>query len=691
MALALAGLLTLVAAVRPLAPGSPTWLKVVVFMLLAVGLVACGLLTPLRGRGPFEQMALYALLLLAIDGFGQMLAPLGWPVWPGTVLVVAAIAVAEPAAVAFGAAALAALLTVLETAAGGFGQWKVAVASSLGYAALVGAVHLAQTVQKSRLSAARAELARLRHGIDELEDAAPGAHQPVGPAGMALKDVSEDARRARRVDRAEELDQALERVVALARRSLGAHAACYFDFNRAEEKAFLRAADGPDSLLRDTVAPLRSDPFAFVLDRGQSFYATDFKRLLWRLPYYRGEVKVGTLLAVPVRLADIVRGLLVADRLEIQGFTGPEPALLEAFAELIADTIRTTTASDRREEIGTEFKAVYEVSRQIAGLDQPAQIRQRLLACARDLLAPEGGAVVTINPSGTAYSVDNSLGWVEGFEGRQVALLEETWTAWMLKQDDPALLLDDVHGSGSKRRPILVLDEGSGRAESILAVALRSRNEVLGAIVLTGRKGGFDSTGQRVLTILANQAAGALRVGQLIQQANDTAMRDGLTGLYNRRAFDKHLEENIGREGRISGRFALVLLDIDHFKKLNDTFGHPAGDATLRHISKVMAAHLRAADQAARFGGEEFALILPGTEETGALQLAERVRAAIEKSHLVFDAARLAVTVSLGVAVWPRDGEPKADLIAAADRALYAAKQAGRNRVMVAAPPVSLP
>ena len=103
-----------------------------------------------------------------------------------------------------------------------------------------------------------------------------------------------------------------------------------------------------------------------------------------------------------------------------------------------------------------------------------------------------------------------------------------------LKQEDAALLMDDVHGGGH-RRPILV-DEGSSRAESLLAVALRSRNEVLGAVVLTGRRGAFDSTGQRVLTVLANQAAGALRVGQLIEQTKDTAMRDGLTGLYNRRS-----------------------------------------------------------------------------------------------------------------------------------------------------------
>jgi diguanylate cyclase (GGDEF)-like protein len=684
VALGLAALLTVVAAFRPLAhEGSPR-LFASVALALGAGAIGSALLAGLRGRGLAEQLALYAFVLLGLDGLGQILGPLGWPIWPAMALVVAFVAVAEAPAIAFGAAAMATLLGVLDAAASGFTHWKAVVAASIGYAALAFFIQLAQRMEKKRLSAAMADLARLRHGIDELEDASHGGPPRLGPAGLALKDVSEDARRARRLDRAAELDEAVARVVAIARRSLGAHAAVYFNFDREAEKAFLRAADGPGALVHETIAPLRSDPFAFVLDRGQPFYATDFKRLLWRLPWYRGEVKVGTLVAAPVRLSEVVRGALVVDRLEIQSFTGPEPELIAMFADLIAETIRASAASDVREEIGTEFKAVYEVSRQMAGLDDPVQVRQRLLGCARDLLAPEGGAVVTINPAGTGYSVDNSLGWVQEFEGRRVALLEDTWTAWLLKQDDPGLLLDDVHG-GARRRPILVLDEGSSRAESLLAVALRSSNEVLGAIVLTGRRGAFDSTGQRVLTILANQAAGALRVKQLIQQAKDTAMRDGLTGLYNRRAFDEHLAEAIAREDRQQGRFALVLLDIDHFKKLNDTFGHPAGDATLRHTSKVIAAHLRGSDQAARFGGEEFALILPATEEPGAVQLAERVRAAVEKSPLVHEGARLGVTVSLGVAIWPRHGPGKGDIVAAADRALYAAKQGGRNRVEVAA------
>jgi diguanylate cyclase (GGDEF)-like protein len=113
----------------------------------------------------------------------------------------------------------------------------------------------------------------------------------------------------------------------------------------------------------------------------------------------------------------------------------------------------------------------------------------------------------------------------------------------------------------------------------------------------------------------------------------------------------------------------------------------------LRHTAHVVEQHLRRADEAARFGGEEFALILPATDEAGALRLAERVRAGVEKAQLVFEGARLSVTVSLGVAVWPSDGKDAETLLAAADRALYAAKQSGRNRVSCASamPPAAAP
>jgi diguanylate cyclase (GGDEF)-like protein len=230
--------------------------------------------------------------------------------------------------------------------------------------------------------------------------------------------------------------------------------------------------------------------------------------------------------------------------------------------------------------------------------------------------------------------------------------------------------------------PVLVLDEGMNRAESMLALPLKTRNRALGALMLTGRRGTFDAATNRVLGILSNQAAAALSTLQLLERIKSQAVRDGLTGLYNRRAFDDLLMRAMAREERQAGRLALLLLDLDHFKKLNDTYGHPAGDAALRITAQILERHLRKADQAARFGGEEFVAILPGTDETGAQRLAERMREALVKHTFIFEGARIALSASFGVAIAPADGAEPEALLAAADRALYAAKQAGRNRVV---------
>jgi two-component system cell cycle response regulator len=231
----------------------------------------------------------------------------------------------------------------------------------------------------------------------------------------------------------------------------------------------------------------------------------------------------------------------------------------------------------------------------------------------------------------------------------------------------------------------LVLDEGAGRGESLLAHPLRARNRTLGALLVTGRPGAFDATSHRVLEILANQAAATLSVIQLMERHKGLAARDGLTGLYNRRSFDELLALAVAREERRpQGTFALLMLDLDHFKKLNDTFGHPAGDAALKHAAQTVTQRIRKNDLLARYGGEEFTVILDGADLAKAGELAERVRDALAKGQIVFEGARLGVTASIGLAVWPGDGRDGATLLAAADRALYAAKQAGRNRVVAA-------
>jgi diguanylate cyclase (GGDEF)-like protein len=696
-----------VALLRPLEfPAGPPWLRLVLTVALGLGVTGSAMLSSLRGRGQAEQLAFYAFLTLSVDALGQVIAPLGWPGWPLMTLLLAGVAVAEKLPLALGVAALAALLAIGDAAHSSFAIWKPALAATLGYAALVVAVNRALLGEKRRLSRTVDELARLKYGIGQLDDEIEGRREPENRAPGAgagkktmdsvtapLRLVSDEVRRSRRVDRAEELGETLSRLVHLARAASGSHSVLHFEVDRSREVAFLRAFSGPESVVADASVPLSSDPFAFVLDRTASFYATDFKKLLWSLPWYRGEVKVGSLLAVPIRTGGAVAGILVADRLEVQAFTGAEPQILEGFADLAADTLVRARAFQSREDLAVELGAVYPVSRSLVMQKEVASVRKLLLRSAREVVSCEGAALVQTKEGHTGYRIENTEGWAREFEGRDVAINERTWTAWVLNSAEEFQVLDDVTGQ-RERMPILVLDEGSGRAESLLAVPLRSGDRNLGALMLMGKRGDFSTAQGRVLQLLANQAAASLSTILMSERNKLLAVKDGLTGLSNRRSFTEELARSVKRQDRQGGSFALVLLDIDHFKKLNDTFGHPAGDEALRKVAATLTSVMREGDVAARYGGEEFAVILPGSDETGAMNLAERLREAIPKNPFIHEGTQLKITASLGVAVWPAAGKTPEAILSAADRALYAAKGAGRNRVVAAsslAPPEALP
>ncbi len=163
------------------------------------------------------------------------------------------------------------------------------------------------------------------------------------------------------------------------------------------------------------------------------------------------------------------------------------------------------------------------------------------------------------------------------------------------------------------------------------------------------------------------------------------ATRDGLTGLFNRKALDDQLASEMSRAGRYHHQLSLLMLDIDHFKKVNDVYDHQAGDRVLKAIAEWMQGNIRENDFAARYGGEEFIILLPETGVEYAHDLAERLRSQIEDGVVTSDdGMEIGITVSIGVAVFPDHAENIHDLVKAADKALYRAKRQGRNRVVPA-------
>jgi diguanylate cyclase (GGDEF)-like protein len=168
------------------------------------------------------------------------------------------------------------------------------------------------------------------------------------------------------------------------------------------------------------------------------------------------------------------------------------------------------------------------------------------------------------------------------------------------------------------------------------------------------------------------------------QQLYELASIDALTGLYNRRKFREQLEQTLLKTLETGAPLSLVFVDLDHFKRINDTHGHQSGDEVLRGVAEVVRARLREGDVAGRLGGEEFAVFMPETALAAAADWAEGLRAAVAAARHRIDALELAVTVSLGVAAWRPERPTSADLMRAADEQLYAAKAAGRDRVAVA-------
>lgn len=163
----------------------------------------------------------------------------------------------------------------------------------------------------------------------------------------------------------------------------------------------------------------------------------------------------------------------------------------------------------------------------------------------------------------------------------------------------------------------------------------------------------------------------------------ESSTRDALTGAYNRRHFEDRLRAEIAFAVRHATDLGLLLFDLDHFKRVNDTFGHPAGDEVLRHVSAIALKTLRAEDVFSRFGGEEFAVLMRGSSTRGGVRLADRLREALVQSVAEHEGRRIPITLSAGCAALSCCKTPSAEeLVAVADRRLYLAKQGGRNRVV---------
>jgi diguanylate cyclase (GGDEF)-like protein len=404
-----------------------------------------------------------------------------------------------------------------------------------------------------------------------------------------------------------------------------------------------------------------------------------------RLPRLGLRGVTGRTLAAPLLTRDEARGaiLVVFDADHVPG--PRDERIVGAFADHAALFLEAGSLLRKERQARARATAVARITRMAASRHEPESLLQ---AVAPELMAASGADRVVLYLKAPRAQALSAVAWAgtppeeEEKIGRHTLEPASSLVGALLK-GAPVLFQDEENPPPAHIHPF-------AEATSLLIVPLAVRDQLLGAasLVSTRRYVHFDGPAIEFLGDIAQQVALGVENARLFLALSQMASTDELTQLANRRRFTEALRRELGRARRTGLPLSLVLVDVDHLKKVNDTFGHPAGDAAIRHVAGALREGRRDTDVVARFGGEEFALLLPGTDHPGAVKAAERVR--VRLSTTLVDMVGQ-VTASMGVATWPQDGATEERLVWVADQRLYTAKEGGRNRVASGPPPEGTP
>jgi eukaryotic-like serine/threonine-protein kinase len=404
-----------------------------------------------------------------------------------------------------------------------------------------------------------------------------------------------------------------------------------------------------------------------------------------------------SIMVAPLQLEGRLLGVVYLDSRVAKGiFARQDEEILVAIANQIAASLETARAAQLEVEVAAERQRrgladqLRDAGETLSRTLDPTEVLDRAVELAVAMVGADSGVVLL---------TDGGQAEVAAVTGR--ALLAAAGAAAAApsavpgqeplgpgsRLPVPALLTAGASGLDrglARQRLPEPLHELLGRPRRWLALPLSTRDSVLGVLLLSTRDGAHELDAHAGIgAVLAGQVAVAYDNARLFRQVEQLATTDGLTGLCNRRHFMDQATGKLAESRRRRSPLAAIMLDIDHFKKVNDTYGHATGDQVIRTVADRLTEGIRREDLLGRYGGEEFVLVIPDGED-GAVELAERLRRAVEADPVPTDDGPLRVTISVGVSM--RDGTDVAPdtMLARADAALYRAKQGGRNRVAFA-------
>lgn len=405
------------------------------------------------------------------------------------------------------------------------------------------------------------------------------------------------------------------------------------------------------------------------------------------VPFYSDKPAIGAACATPVLDHDHARGVLLVDRVSPEEFTQSDMELLQAATRFLLRAIENERIFIQLEAAKNEQGKLYRAAGLLAAATTEAQVIEKGVGCAREFAAFDFAIVTLFDKLAHEHEICAASG--EGTErlvGRRFQH-NAGLVSMVVANRHPLPYRGDFD-------PIrqLVFDRGIEVPvlPSLLVLPLGVHDRALGTLILgSKRKGAFGESVRPILEVLASHMAVSLANARMLTRLEELATTDGLTGLMNRRTLLEIAAQKIRSARRFNKPLSVLVCDIDHFKRVNDTYGHDIGDQVIKGFADVMRRVKRDIDVVARIGGEEFVFLCEETGDKGALQLAERIRGELEAARFATELGELQVTSSVGVATFPAAGQEWESLFKCADEALYASKRGGRNRVTLWTPKLS--
>ncbi|MCC6160158.1 MAG: diguanylate cyclase [Deltaproteobacteria bacterium] len=540
------------------------------------------------------------------------------------------------------------------------------LAMSLTFVGVVGVFLLGERRQRER---AIAKLDRLTTDVDDLA--------PHGDDELPAVLTDEVTRGGAQYTR--EFDSELADLMEIGRVGLRADACVTIFLNRDEAFARVRAMSGdPAEMDMEALIPSDSALLSLVLRKAEPIVVGRFDPRRVPLEYRRKRAGVRSLIAVPLMFDGRALGVVVADSARVQAFDATDLEVLGHVSSRVVDAFRAARSMAGISRERSEYATFYALAKKFTDTLTVDDVLATTLEAGRAILPFDGALVAMPVASSSMWSVTA----VDQLPSKWIGLEFSESDAQAIRMARDRKILA-VRNATQVSSTILFAELRLMRYQSVLALPLEYRGRVEGTVsFFWERPNAFNDYTVRLFESLMILTAVAVNDARLYEQMEQLATTDSLTELTNRRAFNTALTGEIARHERTRAGLSLILLDIDHFKRVNDTYGHPAGDEVLRAVAAAIRGEIRNVDTAARWGGEEFAIVLPSTTPPGARKFAERLRKKIAGLDVPVEGGRrIRVTISLGIAGIPQDAENLGGLVEAADAALYHSKESGRDRV----------